>query len=277
MNEEEQDQDMEDVGLAFIDSADGFTMMMIHGFPFSSAMWEPQIEDLSGVARIIAPDLRGHGRSEAAPGAYTMEMLADDCAGLLDYLAISRPVVVCGLSMGGYVALEFFRQYPEMVAGLILVSTKAKPDTAEAKANRDKMAAKAEAEGVAAIAADMLPKLLSPKTYQDDPEVAEFVEEMMSGTSVEGVVGALAAMRDRPDSTPTLAEIDVPTLVIHGQDDQLIPVSEAKAMADAIYGARLAVIPQAGHVPNLEQIDEFNDIVTDFLLDLSESSHEHHH
>jgi 3-oxoadipate enol-lactonase len=142
MNEEIQDT--EDVGLAFIDSAEGFTMMMIHGFPFSSAMWEPQIEDLSGVARIIAPDLRGHGRSEPVPGPYTMEMLADDCAGLLDYLAISRPVVVCGLSMGGYVALEFFRQYPEMVAGLILVSTKAKPDAAEAKANRDKMAAKAQ-------------------------------------------------------------------------------------------------------------------------------------
>lgn len=265
----------EDLGLAFIDSCDGMALLMIHGFPFSSAMWEPQIEDLGGITRVIAPDLRGHGRSQPVPGPYSMEMLADDCMGLLDYLAISSPVVVCGMSMGGYVALEFFRQFPEVVAGLILTSTRALPDTAEGKANRDKMAEKAQSEGVAAIAADMLPKLLSPKTYDEDEEVVEFVQEMMEWTSVEGVVGALAAMRDRPDSTPTLAEIDVPTLVIHGADDQLIPVSEAEAMARAI-GANMVVIPDAGHVPNLEQIDAFNDAVTDFLMALQDT-HDHHH
>lgn len=271
MNEE-----TEDVGLAYIDSADGLSMLMIHGFPFNSAMWEPQIEDLASLVRVVAPDLRGHGRSEASSGPYTMAMLADDCAGLLDYLAITRPVVVCGLSMGGYIAFEFFRQYPEMVAGLILVSTRAKPDTAEAKANRDKMAEKAQTEGVEAVAADMLPKLLSPQTYQNDPDVAEFVQEMMESASVEGVVGALAAMRDRPDSTPTLAEIDVPTLIIHGEDDQIVPLNEAKAMQSAIYGARLATIANAGHLPNLEQMDEFNDVITDFLLELS-GSHDHQH
>ncbi|MCZ7665921.1 MAG: alpha/beta hydrolase [Chloroflexi bacterium] len=205
------DDEIEDVGLAYIDSADGLSLLMIHGFPFNSALWEPQIEDLASLARIVAPDLRGYGRSEATAGPYSMEMLADDCAGLLDYLAITRPVVVCGHSMGGYVAFEFFRQYPEMVAGLILVSTRAKPDTAEAKANRDKTAEGVKKEGVEVVAAAMLPKLLSPQTYKNDPEVVEFVQEMMEDASVDGVVGALAAMRDRPDSTPTLAEIDVPT------------------------------------------------------------------
>ena len=265
----------EDLGLAFIDSCDGMALLMIHGFPFSSAMWEPQVEDLGSVTRVVAPDLRGHGRSQPVPGSYTVEMLADDCMGLLDYLAISGPIVVCGMSMGGYVALEFFRQFPEMVAGLILTSTRALPDTAEGKANRDKMAEKAKTEGVAAIVADMLPKLFSPKTYEDDEEVVEFVQEMMEGTSVEGVVGALAAMRDRPDSTHTLSEIDVPTLVIHGADDQIIPLAEAEAMAKAI-GANMVVIPDAGHVPNLEQIDAFNDAVTDFLMALQDS-HDHHH
>lgn len=265
----------EDLGLAFIDSCDGMALLMIHGFPFSSAMWEPQVEDLGSVTRVVAPDLRGHGRSQAVPGPYNMEMLADDCLGLLDYLAITSPVVVCGLSMGGYVALEFFRQFPEMVAGLILVSTRALPDTTEGKANRDKMAEKAQNEGVAAIAADMLPKLLSPKTYEEDEEVVGFVQEMMAATSVEGVVGALAAMRDRPDSTPTLAEIDVPTLVIHGADDQIIPLAEAEAMAQAI-GANIVVIPDAGHLPNLEQIDIFNDAVTDFLMALQDTHHHHH-
>ena len=265
----------EDLGLAFIDSCDGMALLMIHGFPFSSAMWEPQIEDLASVTRVVAPDLRGHGRSQPVPGPYTMEMLADDCMGLLDYLAISGPVVVCGLSMGGYVAFEFFRQFPEMVAGLILTSTRALPDTPEGKAARDKMAEKAQTEGVSAIAADMLPKLLSPKTYEDDEEVVEFVQEMMETTSVEGVVGALAAMRDRPDSTPTLAEIDVPTLIIHGADDQIVPLAEA--MRNAIPGAKMVVIPEAGHVPNLEQIDVFNDAVTDFLLEIQDAHHHHHH
>ena len=259
----------EDLGLAFIDSCDGMVLLMIHGFPFSSAMWEPQVEDLASVTRVVAPDLRGHGRSQPSPAPYTMEMLADDCMGLLDYLAISGPVVVCGLSMGGYVAFEFFRQFPEMVAGLILTSTRALPDTSAGKAARDKMAEKAETEGVSAIAADMLPKLLSPKTYENDAEVVEFAQEMMEWTSVEGVVGALAAMRDRPDSTPTLAEIDVPTLIIHGADDQIVPVAEAEAMRDAL-GAKMVVIPDAGHVVNLEQIDAFNDAVTDFMLELQD-------
>ena len=204
-------------------------------------------------------------------------MLADDCAGLLDYLAISGPVVVCGLSMGGYVAFEFFRQYPEMVAGLILTSTRAKPDTSNGKIGRDQMAEKAKSEGVSAVAADMLPKLLSPKTYENDPEVVEFVQEMMEWTSVEGMAGALAAMRNRPDSTPTLAEIDVPTLIIHGADDQLIPLTEAEAMRDAIPRAKLVVIPDAGHLPNLEQIDTFNDVVTDFIVELQDAAHHHHH
>ncbi|PIE80840.1 MAG: alpha/beta hydrolase [Chloroflexi bacterium] len=269
-----------DLGLAFIDSCDSITLMMIHGFPFSSAMWEPQIEDLASVTRVIAPDLRGHGRSQAVPGSYTMEMLADDCVGLLDYLAITTPVVVCGLSMGGYVAFEFFRRYPELVAGLILTSTRALPDTPQGKANRDKMAAKAQTEGVAAIAADMLPKLFSPKTYEENEEVVDFVQEMMEWASVDGVVGALAAMRDRPDSSSTLTEIDVPTLIIHGADDKIVPLAEAEAMRDAIPNAQLVVIPDAGHVPNLEQIDAFNDAVMDFLMELQDAyvhDHNHHH
>ncbi|MCB8983570.1 MAG: alpha/beta fold hydrolase [Ardenticatenaceae bacterium] len=267
----------DDFGLAYIDSCDQLTLLCIHGFPFSSAMWEPQVEDLSGVARVIAPDLRGHGRSEAASPPYTMSMLADDCVGLLDFLGIESPVVVCGLSMGGYVAFEIYRQYPERVAGLILASTRAKADTPEGKAGRDATIEKAKKQGVTAVAADMLPKLLAPQTYEEDDEVADFVQEMMEGTSLEGMVGALQAMRDRPDSTPLLAEIDVPTLIIHGADDQLIPVAEARAMKAAIKGAQLVVIPDAGHLPNLEQIDMFSDAVIDFVDALTENDHDHEH
>ncbi|HUM71834.1 MAG TPA: alpha/beta fold hydrolase, partial [Chloroflexota bacterium] len=169
---------------------------------------------------------------------YSVGMLADDCADLLAHLNVATPFVVCGHSMGGYIALEFYRRYSEFVAGLILTATRAGADSAEGKANRDKMAEMAKREGVTAVADAMLPKLLSPDNFAQDKELVEFAQQVMEMASLEGVVGALAAMRDRPDSTPTLGDIDVPVLVIHGADDQLIPVSEAEAMAAAVPDGR---------------------------------------
>ncbi len=254
-----------DFSMAYMDSCDRVPLLLIHGFPFSSSMWEPQVEDVGELARIIAPDLRGFGRTDATPAPYSVGMLAEDCANLLMYLGIEGPVVVGGLSMGGYIALEFYRRYPERVAGLILAATRAGADSAEGKAGRDKAAANARSQGAAAIAQGMLPKLLAPQNYDDQPDVVEFVQEMMESASVEGIVGALMAMKERPDSTPDLAEIDVPTLIIHGANDQLIPLAEAKAMHQAIPEAELVIVPDAGHLPNLEQPDLFNDAVLDFL------------
>ncbi len=257
--------DDEDFIMAFQDSCDKPTLLLIHGFPLNSNLWVPQLDDLANFVRVIAPDLRGHGQSDAIAGPYTVEMLADDCGDLLGHLNVATPFVVCGLSMGGYVAFEFFRRYSEHVAGLILTATRAGADTAEGKANRDKMAEMAKRRGVTAVTETMLPKMLAPKNYENDEELVEFLRGVMDSTSVEGVMGALAAMRDRPDSTATLADIDVPVLIIHGADDQIIPVAEAEAMAQAIPDARLVVIPNAGHLPNLEQPDAFNDAVIDFL------------
>ena len=258
----EQENEM---GLAYLDSCDQMPLLLIHGFPLNSMMWEIQLEDLGDAARVLAPDLRGFGYSAVPSLPYSMDLLARDCAGLLDYLGITRPVVVCSLSMGGYVALEFYRQFPERVAGLILAATRAAPDSDEGKAGRDEMIKLVEAEGVTAVVAGMLPKLMSPGIYEAEPNVVEFVQEMMESASVEGVVGALGAMRDRPDSRPTLTEIDVPVLVIHGADDQLIPQAEAKAMADAVEGSLFEIVPDAGHLPNIEQPDIFNDAVIDFV------------
>jgi 3-oxoadipate enol-lactonase len=268
MNDNNHHHDDEDFIMAFQDSCDKPTLLLIHGFPLNSSMWSPQLDDLANFVRVIAPDLRGHGQSDAIAGPYSMELLADDCADLLAHLNVATPFVVCGLSMGGYIALEFYRRYGEHVAGLILTATRAGADSAEGKANRDKMAEMAKREGVTAVADAMLPKLLSPANFADDKELVEFARQMMEGASLEGVVGALAAMRDRPDSTPTLPTIDVPVLIIHGADDQLIPVSEAEAMAKAVPDGRLLIIPHAGHLPNLEQPDAFNDAVIDFLESL---------
>lgn len=255
----------QDFSMAFVDSCDKLTVLLIHGFPLSSSLWHMQTPDLSSFARVIAPDLRGHGQSEAVDGPYSVQLLADDCADLLGHLAVPTPFVVCGLSMGGYVALEFYRRYPEYVAGLVLMATRAGADSAEGKQNRDGAIATVQKQGIEPIVEGMLPKLMASKTAASDPDLVEFVHEMMLETSPEGMIGALAAMRDRPDSTELLAEIDVPTLVIHGEQDQIIPISEAEAMAKAIPNATLVRIPNAGHLPNLEQADLVNDALIDFL------------
>jgi pimeloyl-ACP methyl ester carboxylesterase len=184
---------------------------------------------------------------------------------LLDHIGYDGPVVVAGLSMGGYVAFEICRRHPERVAGLILAATKATADPDAAKAARDESARVAAAEGAGPIVAGMLPKMLAPQTYEEEPDLVEFLQDMMLATSAEGMVGALAAMRDRPDSTPDLPGLAVPTLVIHGEDDQLIPPAEAQAMAAAIPEAELVIVPGAGHMVNLEQPAVFNEAVRGFL------------
>ena len=273
MSDNGQEQKQDDFLMAFQDSCDKPAMLLIHGFPLNSNLWNLQIDDFENFVRVVAPDLRGHGKSDSVPGPYDVTMLADDCADLLGFLNVASPFVVNGLSMGGYVAFEFYRRYPEHVAGLILTATRALPDSDEAKANREKMAAMAKRSGSTAVARAMLPTMLAPKNLERDKMLVSFVQEMMESTSVAGIVGALAAMRDRPDSTPTLAEIEVPVLIIQGAEDQIISLAEAEAMAEAIPQSELVVVPNAGHLPNLEQPEAYNDAVIDFLeaLDLEEN------
>ena len=260
--------------MAFQDSCDRPALLLIHGFPLSSQMWTPQLEDLAEFVRVIAPDLRGFGHSDSVSGAYSVSMLADDCADLLSHLNVATPFVVCGLSMGGYIALEFYRRYPEHVAGLILAATRTGADSAAGKLNRDKAAQLAKEEGATAVSDGMLSKLFAPGNYESEPELVEYVQDVMRTASLNGVVGALMAMKDRPDSTPMLGDIDVPVLIIHGAEDQLIPVSEARVMAEAIPNADLVIVPEAGHLPNLEEPDQFNDAVIDFLQEILEEADE---
>lgn len=255
----------DDILLAYQDSCSGLTLLLIHGFPLNSTLWESQLEDLSDVARVLAPDLRGHGLSGTGAERYSMALMAEDCMRLIEAVGVQEPVVVCGLSMGGYVAFEFLRRYPDWVGGLILVSTRAGADSAEGKAGRDRMADQVREEGATVLVESMLPKLLAPETYEDDQELVDFVSDMIESTSADGAIGALEAMKRRPDSTPMLSEITVPTLIIHGEEDQIIPVSEAETMLDQIPNAELAIISGAGHLPNLERPNEFNEEVWLFL------------
>ena len=251
--------------MSFEDTCDRVPVLLIHGYPLNNILWDLQMGDLSDIARLIAPDLRGHGLTDPTDPPYSMETFAEDCSVLLDQLGITIPIVVAGLSMGGYVAFEFCRRYPERVAGLILTATWAGADSAEVKEKRDQAAGVAIAEGPGAIADTMLPLLLAPDNYKAQPDLVDFAREMMLETSVDGIVGALAAMRDRPDSKPDLPKLDVPTLILHGAEDQIIPLAEAEAMVEALPQAKLVVVPQAGHLPNLENPEAFNDAVREYL------------
>ena len=257
--------ELEHFRMAYDDFGQGTPLVLLHGFPLSRAIWAAQIAELSAHHRLIAPDLRGHGDSEATPGPYSMEMLADDCLALLDVLEIQQPVILCGLSMGGYISLAFFRNYPARVASLILAATRASADSPEAQINRDKAISVANQQGAQAISDSMLPKMFAPETSASNPTLIKNLREMMANTSLPGIIGALQGMKNRQDSTPLLPLIKVPALVCHGANDQLIPVAVAQEMAASIPNAQLNIIPRAGHLLNLEQPALFNQAIADFI------------
>jgi len=250
--------------MAFEDQGEGLAVVLIHGYPLQRAIWAPQVEALRPRFRVITPDLRGFGESQVTAGPYTMEMLADDVHALLQARGV-RTAVVGGHSMGGYVALAFARQYPEMLRGLILVNTRPGADSAEGKANRQAAAAKARQQGSQAIADDMLPKLLSPVTLQGQPALVAQVHGWMAATAVEALAHAQLGMAGRRDSQDVLESLFLPVQVITGADDKLIPVSESEAMARTVPGARLAILADAGHLASLEAPAAFNAALWDFL------------
>lgn len=264
--------ELQDTSLFVEDIGSGVPLLLIHGFPLNQEMWRPQIEALSANARVIALDLRGHGQSPPTEGPYSMDLLADDCAGVLKALKVDQPVVVCGHSMGGYISFAFYRRHPEMVGGLILAATRAGADSEEGKLNRDKAAQLTEDQGTQPVFDSMLPIFMATQTYREKPELVSQVAGIMEKTSTNGMIGALLGIKTRPDSTPTLGQIKVPTLIIHGAEDQIIPLSDSEAMHTAIPNSQLEVIPEAGHLPNLEQAQLFNQSVGIFLRKLAQST-----
>jgi len=253
-----------DIGMGYDDFGSGDAVVFLHAFPLNRRMWEPQIDRLKGRFRVVAPDLRGFGETEAPPGPYSMEMMARDVLGLLDHLGIASAALV-GLSMGGYVALAFCRMYPERVSKLILADTKATPDTQEAKAARDDMVRRIQNSGVEVLVDAMLPRLLTQKTIQSAPQTVARVTDMIKSTPPSGAVGALLGMRDRADSTDVLRGLGCPLLCICGAEDVVTPPSVAEEMASTAPNGRVHIIPEAGHLANIEQPDAFNSALMEFL------------
>lgn len=256
------------ITIAYNDQGTGFPIVFLHAFPLNRTMWAAQELALSSQFRVITIDLRGHGESDAPLWHYTLDQSADDVRALLDQLAIQH-ALFAGLSMGGYILFAFYRKYSARVKGMILADTRAQADTDEGKAGRFQMAQTAYTQGPSAIADLMIPKLLSPTTIQTRPEIVRNVRGMIEGNQISGIAGDLMAMAERPDSVPLLEYIACPTQIIVGELDQATPPSDARLMADQIPGARLALIPSAAHLANLEQPEAFNKIVTSFVADLT--------
>jgi pimeloyl-ACP methyl ester carboxylesterase len=253
------------IRFSFIDEGRGQPILLVHGFPLNRAIWLPQIETLSKNFRVIAPDLRGHGESEAPAGVYNMNTFADDLNALIEARQCG-PVVLAGHSMGGYISFVFYRRFPQKVRGLVLFCTRAGADSEEGKAGRENLAQRAEREGATAVAEQMLPKMLAATTTATRPDLVAQVRQIMLATSINGLAGSLRGMAARPSSVDLLPKIAVPTLVIASAGDLMIPSQEAEAMAQAIPSAQLHLISNAGHLASLENPAEVNGSLQDFLI-----------
>jgi pimeloyl-ACP methyl ester carboxylesterase len=252
------------IEIDYRDEGAGVPVIFIHAFPLNQRMWDDQVSRLRDHFRAISLDLRGFGGTDAPHGPYSIDEMAADVRGLMTALEIDRAVLV-GLSMGGYIALAFFRNHPEAVRGLVLADTRAGADTQEARERRLSSAMKAEREGSRAIGEDMIPLLLGQTTIETRPSVVEKVRTMIEGNSPQGIAGAQRAMAERRDSSNMLSVIDVPVLIVVGSEDTLTPVAKAERMQNGIRGALLRIIDDAGHLSNLEQPEEFNAALIDFI------------
>ncbi len=249
------------IQLAYHDQGSGEPLLLVHAFPLSSAMWQPQQDELSKRYRVITPDLRGFGQSELGEIPTSLDHYADDLLVLLDKLQIDQ-VTLAGLSMGGYIAFALLRKQPNRFKALILADTKATQDSEEGKQKREENARIALEQGQDAIADRMIPNLLA----KDTPDsLKDGVRQIIRGNAREAVAAALRSMAVRPDSTALLRTIAIPTLIIVGEQDMLTTPDDARAMGEHISQSRLVTIPNVAHLSNLEAPEAFNQAIDDWL------------
>lgn len=242
----------------------GVPVVFIHGFPFNHTMWEPQMKALPNHFRAITYDVRGHGESDVGDGQYTIELFVDDLLALLDHLVIDQ-VILCGLSMGGYIALRAQERHPERIKALVLCDTKSEADTNEGRIKRSATVKSIKTSGVGPFADEFVKSIFAPQTFQTQPEVIETVKAAIRGNSPIGICGTLLALACRTDTTASISTIKVPTLILVGEHDTLTPPSASEAMQRLIPKSELHILPQAAHMSNLESAPDFNKYLIEFL------------
>lgn len=251
--------------LSVLDIGQGSPILFVHGFPLDHTMWREQVAELSRDFRCVVPDLRGFGQSTVTEGTVTMEQFADDLAELLDAMAITEPVVLCGLSMGGYIAWQFARRHAARLKVLILCDTRAVPDSPEAAANRRKLAEDVVRTGPELVANAMLPKLFSDRATDQRTELKDELRRVILTTDPRGIAAASRGMADREDARPWLPAIDYPALLLVGEQDVISTPAEMSEIATALPKATFRVIADAGHLAPLESPERTNEAIRNFL------------
>ena len=251
--------------LAYDEQGSGLPVVLIHGFPLNRRMWRPQVEMLacSGY-RVICPDLQGFGESRLYGPAMTMSLYADAVISLLDSLDIDK-AVIGGMSMGGYVLFNLVERYPDRLLGVMFLVTRAAADDAAAREKRATLAAEVEAGNLTAVPDAFVKVLFAPQTPREKPQLVSEVRQWMESTSAQGVVAGLLAMRDRADYVESLDKLNVPALVVGAELDLAVPPEHARVLAGGLPDAKLKIIPDAGHMVNLEKPVPFNQALLEFL------------
>lgn len=242
----------------------GAPLILLHPFPTNHRFWDDCAPLLENRYQLIIPDLRAHGDSAPGDGAATMDKHAQDLLLLCNELGLGR-ALFAGVSIGGYVLFEFWRRSRDRVAALILSNTRAAADSPEQRANRERSMLDVQQRGPGPFIEATLPKLLSETTVRTRPDRVEAARALMARMTVKGIVAGLQGMAARPDSRPTLKTIDVPTLIIAGDEDTSTPRAEAELMHAGISGSRLEVVPRAGHFAALEQPEYAARLMRGFL------------
>ena len=253
--------------IGYTDAGAGAPLVLLHGHPLNRSMWRAQVGALQTNFRVVCPDFRGYGETPVVSTVSKMSEMAEDVRDLLDYLKLEK-VILGGLSMGGYVAFEFYKLFRERISALVLADTKAAGDAEEARQKRFETADKLEKEGIKSLAEEMLPKVLAPATFENQPNIVEEVRKMMLATNSAGAAAGSRGMAERNDHTALLSQINVPTVIFVGENDSVTPPDEAEKMRNAIADSKLVKIADAGHLSPMEKPDEFNRALSDFLSSL---------
>jgi pimeloyl-ACP methyl ester carboxylesterase len=242
-------------------------VLLVHGHPFDRSMWRPQAEYLAERGhRVVTPDLRGYGGTKSGDTKTGLDVFAQDLVDLADHLELDR-FVLGGLSMGGQIVMQLVADHPGRASALVLADTFAGLDTPQAKQARYDTADRITEDGMERYAEELLPKMISRRTRATRPDVEAHVLRMMRNAPEEGAAAALRGRAERPDYTPTLEHVQVPTLVVVGSEDEFTPISDAELIHRKTPGSTLVVIEGAGHLPNLERETEFDDALSTFLND----------
>lgn len=242
-------------------------VIFIHGFPFNKSSWQPQMDFLKSSYRVIAYDIRGFGKSTSGDEKPSINLFADDLIQMMDVLQIKK-AIVCGLSMGGYILLNAINRYPERFHAIILSDTQCIADSAEAKEKRYKIIKQIETDGLTDFAAGFIKNVFCQESLDNKKEMVEKIKNMILSTKVEAVTGTLAALAQRQEKCFSLNEISIPVLILCGKEDIVTPPVQSEFLHTHIKNSKFHSLDKAGHMANLEQPDEFNNFINDFITNL---------